>query len=200
MAATAAMDRETTALYDHYRETILERDNKQATALAFDLMQRGRGTTEILSETIRAHAPYTHVPYHQRIDAGVVRFVNNDHCLLSSRATLHLQNLVPEELRRLPLTQTVWYVPTGLDIWNQLLGKMPGHYSRRTYDPARYPDGPRPPPPTGPSRSPPSGAAPSRKASASGSPSSSAARSTTNTPSSSASGRTASAAPNCSPR
>ena len=104
----------------------------------------GARTTEILSETIRAHAPYTHVPYHQRIDAGIVRFVNNDHCLGSSRATLHLQNLVSEDLRRLPLTQTVWYVPTGLDIWNQLLGRMPGHYSRRTYDPAKYPDGPMP--------------------------------------------------------
>ena len=145
MAATATMDRETAAIYDRYRETVVGRDNGAATEIAFDLMKRGRGSTEILSETIRAHAPYTHVPYHQRIDAGVVRFVNNDHCLLSSRATLHLQNLVAEDLRRLPLTQTVWYVPTGLDIWNQLLGKMPGHYSRRTYDPAKYPDGPAPP-------------------------------------------------------
>ena len=30
----------------------------------------------------------------------------------------------------LPMAQTVWYVPTGLDIWNQLLGKAPGHYVR----------------------------------------------------------------------
>ena len=139
------MDRETVAAYDHYRETILERDNRKSLQLAFDLMKSGRPTTEIVSETVRAHAPYTHVPYHQRIDAGIVRFVNNDHCLLSSRATLHLQNYVSEELRLLPLTQTAWYVPTGLDIWNQLLGRMPGHYSRRTYDPARYPDGPAPP-------------------------------------------------------
>ena len=144
MAVTASIDRETAAIYDRYRDTVLSRDNQAATEIAFDLMKRGRGTTEILSETIRAHAPYTHVPYHQRIDAGIVRFVNNDHCLGSSRATLHLQNLVSEDLRRLPLTQTVWYVPTGLDIWNQLQGRMPGHYSRRTYDPAKYPDGPMP--------------------------------------------------------
>src|SRR5207253_3212491 len=26
--------------------------------------------------------------------------------------------------------QTVWYIPTGLDPWNQLLGKAPGHYTR----------------------------------------------------------------------
>jgi hypothetical protein len=33
-------------------------------------------------------------------------------------------------LERLPMMQTVWYVPTGLDPWNQLLGKAPGHYTR----------------------------------------------------------------------
>src|SRR5207248_1898392 len=26
--------------------------------------------------------------------------------------------------------QTIWYLPTGLDPWNQLLGKAPGHYTR----------------------------------------------------------------------
>ena len=30
----------------------------------------------------------------------------------------------------LPMAQTIWYVPTGLDPWNQLLGTMPGHYNR----------------------------------------------------------------------
>ena len=28
------------------------------------------------------------------------------------------------------MAQTVWYMPTGLDPWNQLLGKAPGHYAR----------------------------------------------------------------------
>jgi len=28
------------------------------------------------------------------------------------------------------MMQTIWYLPTGLDIWNQLLGKAPGHYTR----------------------------------------------------------------------
>ncbi|MYG90247.1 MAG: hypothetical protein F4188_01830, partial [Chloroflexi bacterium] len=144
-SSPAYMDRKTAAAYDRYRETIVERDNTSALHQAFDLIKGGRPTTEILSETIRAHAPYTHVPYHQRIDSGIVRFVNNDHCLLSSRATLGLQNMVSEEMRHLPLSQTAWYVPTGLDIWNQLKGRMPGHYSRRTYDPEKYPDGPAPP-------------------------------------------------------
>src|SRR5207248_11516616 len=63
--------------------------------------------------------PYTtlfrSVPYHQRIDEGFVRFVNNDHCLLSARTSLRLPKLLPAALEYLPLAQTVWYVPTGLD-------------------------------------------------------------------------------------
>ena len=33
----------------------------------------------MLREAIRIHGPYTHVPYHERIDKGFVNFVNNDH-------------------------------------------------------------------------------------------------------------------------
>ena len=135
-------DRETVGKYEQLRERVIERDSAGASAVTFDLIQDGRSTTEILSETVRIHAPYTHVPYHQRMDGGFVRFVNNDHALLSARATLSLQDLMPESLRHLPLAQTAWYVPSSLDIWNQLLGKMPGHYGRRTYDPSAHPDGP----------------------------------------------------------
>ena len=135
-------DRETVGKYEQLRERVIERDSAGASAVTFDLIQDGRSTTEILSETVRIHAPYTHVPYHQRMDGGFVRFVNNDHALLSARATLSLQSLMPESLRHLPLAQTAWYVPSSLDIWNQLLGKMPGHYGRRTYDPSAHPDGP----------------------------------------------------------
>ena len=28
------------------------------------------------------------------------------------------------------MAQTVWYIPTGLDIWNQKINKAPGHYAR----------------------------------------------------------------------
>src|SRR5207253_2677079 len=89
-----------------------------------------RPLPELVREIVRIHAPYTHVPYHQRLDDGVVRFVNNDHCFLSSRASTDLMKLLRPELAYLPLAQTIWYVPTGLDPWNQLLGKMPGHYVR----------------------------------------------------------------------
>ena len=84
----------------------------------------------MLREAVRIHAPYTHVPYHERIDDGYPNFVNNDHCLLSARATIHLSNRLPAEIAMLPMAQTIWYIPTGLDIWNQKINKAPGHYTR----------------------------------------------------------------------
>jgi hypothetical protein len=119
------------SLYSRLEERVLDRDQVGASAVFYDVVRAGRPLHEMLRETVRIHAPYTHVPYHQRIDGGVVRFVNNDHCLLSARTALRLRRFVGKDFQFLPLAQTVWYVPTGLDPWNQLLGKMPGHYSRR---------------------------------------------------------------------
>jgi hypothetical protein len=118
-------------LYGKLEERILARDQIGASAVFYDLVRAGRPRTEILQETVRIHAPYTHVPYHQRIDNGFVRFVNNDHCLLSARTSLHYPGYLPAALGYLPIAQTIWYVPTGLDPWNQLLGKAPGHYGGR---------------------------------------------------------------------
>jgi hypothetical protein len=118
-------------LYGKLEERILARDQVGASAVFYDLVRAGRPRAEIVRETVRIHAPYTHVPYHQRIDNGFVRFVNNDHCLLSARTSLRLPKLLSPALGYLPLAQTIWYVPTGLDPWNQLLGKMPGHYGGR---------------------------------------------------------------------
>ena len=120
----------TTAEYARLEERILARDQIGASRALYKLLEQGRPLTEITSETVRIHAPYTHVPYHQRLDDGVVKFVNNDHCLLSERVGLPLSAMVRPELARLPMAQTVWYMPTGLDPWNQLLGKAPGHYTR----------------------------------------------------------------------
>jgi hypothetical protein len=121
---------EMTNSYARLEEKILERDQTGASDIFYDLVRAGRPLPEVVGEIVRIHAPYTHVPYHQRLDDGVPRFVNNDHCLLSSRASTELMGLLRPELAYLPLAQTIWYVPTGLDPWNQLLGKMPGHYVR----------------------------------------------------------------------
>src|SRR5438445_457620 len=116
--------------YARLEERILARDQVGASAALYDLMKDKRPVIEIVAQTVRIHAPYTHVPYHQRLDDGMVKFVNNDHCLLSERVALPLMSLLPSPLRYLPLAQSVWYMPTGLDPWNQLLGKAPGHYTR----------------------------------------------------------------------
>jgi hypothetical protein len=118
------------ALYDELRDRILARDQQGASDVYYGLVRKKRPITEIIAEGVHIHAPYTHVPYHERIDDGFVNFVNNDHCLLSARAALNLARLVPEDCAALPLAQTIWYIPTGLDIWNQKILKAPGHYAR----------------------------------------------------------------------
>jgi hypothetical protein len=123
----------TATLYAELEDRCLARDQLGATTAFHGLVRAGRPLPEIARETVRIHAPYTHVPYHQRIDRGFVRFVNNDHCLSIVRAGLRLPAFVPEPLRYLPMAQAIWYVPTALDPWNQLLGKAPGHYGRRAF-------------------------------------------------------------------
>ncbi len=119
------------ALYDRLEDRCLMRDQQGASDVYYDLVRVGRPLTEIIAEGVRIHAPYTHVPYHERMDDGYPNFVNNDHCLLSARATLNLNRMLPAHLSMLPMAQTIWYIPTGLDIWNQKINKAPGHYSRQ---------------------------------------------------------------------
>src|SRR6201998_4825718 len=118
------------ALYAALEERVLGRDQAGVRRIYYDLLQARRPLQEMLAEIVRIHAPYTHVPYHERIDDGFVNFVNNDHCLLSARATLNLAKWLPAEMAALPMAQTIWYIPTGLDIWNQKINKAPGHYAR----------------------------------------------------------------------
>ncbi len=117
-------------MYRALEERIMDRDQVGASEVYYGIHQGGRPLTEQLQQAVRIHGPYTHVPYHERIDDGYVNFVNNDHCLLSARATLGLADKVSPELAGLPMAQTIWYIPTGLDIWNQKLIKAPGHYAR----------------------------------------------------------------------
>lgn len=127
-----AKDRaEAGSLYSRLEERILMRDQVGASQVFYDLIRAGRPMNEIIAEGVRIHAPYTHVPYHERIDDGYPNFVNNDHCLLSARATINLARMVPGEVSMLPMAQTIWYIPSGLDIWNQKIDKAPGHYTRK---------------------------------------------------------------------
>lgn len=130
MHAETAKGRDTAHLYSRLEERIMARDQVGASEVFYELVRSGRPLHEIIAEGVRIHAPYTHVPYHERIDDGYPNFVNNDHCLLSARATLHLTKLLPRDMAMLPMAQTIWYIPTGLDIWNQKINQAPGHYTR----------------------------------------------------------------------
>src|SRR4051812_12415968 len=121
-------------LYDKLEDRCLMRDQKGASDVYYELVRANRPLNEIIAEGVRIHAPFTHVPYHERMDDGYPNFVNNDHCLLSARATINLNRVLPPHLAMLPMAQTVWYIPTGLDIWNQKINKAPGHYTRHRGD------------------------------------------------------------------
>src|SRR3990170_2943291 len=121
------VDLESRRLYDKLEDRVLARDQKGASDAYYGLVKSGRPLPEIVNAGVKIHAPLTHVPYHERIDQGFVNFVNNDHCLLSARATTHLAKWLPKEMAGLAMAQTVWYIPTGLDIWNQKINKAPGH-------------------------------------------------------------------------
>ena len=66
-------DRETTATYARMEEKILERDQVGTSDALYDLIRARRPLTEILTETVRMHAPYTFMPYHQRLDDEIGR-------------------------------------------------------------------------------------------------------------------------------
>jgi hypothetical protein len=119
------------AAYQRLEERILARDQIGASEVYYDLLRAGRPLTEMVGEAVRIHAPITHVPYHERIDNGFVNFVPNDHCLLSARIALRMAKLVPKEMAGLPFAQTIWYIPTALDIWNQRILRAPGHHAAR---------------------------------------------------------------------
>src|SRR5436190_14881701 len=109
------VDRATSTLYAKLEDRVLARDQVGASQVYYDLVRAGRPLKEIMAEGVRIHAPYTHVPYHERIDDGYPNFVNNDHCLLSARATINLAKMVPQNLAMLPNAQTVVDIPSVLD-------------------------------------------------------------------------------------
>ncbi len=67
------------------------------------------------------------MPYRRERRADTL--INNDHTILGLRASAYLMPYLPEKYRLLPLLQSVWYIPAGLDIWNQLRVKYPGRYA-----------------------------------------------------------------------
>jgi hypothetical protein len=116
--------------FDLLTEAILERDQPKTADLFFRMVtKQGRSIGEALSVVTAAEAPFVQVPGHINIRDGSVSLINNDHTILGLRASAHLMRYLPEKYRLLPLLQSVWYIPAGLDIWNQLLARYPGRYA-----------------------------------------------------------------------
>src|SRR5262245_19886255 len=91
--------------------------------------REGRTIGAALAAVTAAEAPFVQVPSHINVRDGQITLVNNDHTILGLRTAAHLAPFLPEKYRLLPMLQGVWYIPAGLDIWNQLLGKYPGRYA-----------------------------------------------------------------------
>jgi len=115
---------------DQLTEAILARDQPRTADLFFRMVRReGRSVGEALAEMTAAEAPFVQVPSHVDVRDGQITLINNDHTILGLRASYDLAPFLPEEYRLLPLLQSVWYIPAGLDIWNQLRGRYPGRYA-----------------------------------------------------------------------
>ncbi len=116
--------------FDALTEAILDRDQPRTAGLFFDMVKKqGYSEGKALSIVTAAEAPFVQVPSHVNLRDGNVALVNNDHTILGLRTSTSLIDFVPPEYRLLPLLQSVWYIPAGLDIWNQLLAKYPGRYA-----------------------------------------------------------------------
>jgi hypothetical protein len=116
--------------FDLLTDAILQRDQPRTADLFHRMVTRdGRSIGDALSVVTAAEAPFVQVPCHVDIRDGNVVLTNNDHTILGLRASTALMAYLPEKYRLLPLLQSVWYIPAGLDIWNQLLAKYPGRYA-----------------------------------------------------------------------
>src|SRR5438093_762793 len=116
--------------YNLLTDAILARDQARTTDLFYRMVKRdGRSVGDALGVVTAAEAPFVQVPSHINFRYGHITLVNNDHTILGLRASVNLAPFVPDEYRLLPFLQSVWYIPAGLDIWNQLLGRYPGRYA-----------------------------------------------------------------------
>ncbi|HTI81277.1 MAG TPA: hypothetical protein VL614_12590, partial [Acetobacteraceae bacterium] len=95
----------------------------------FNLVRDGRSMGDALSLVTEAEAPFVQVPNHVDVRDGQITLINNDHTILGLRTSADLTSYLPQQFRMLGMLQSVWYIPAGLDIWNQLLGKYPGRYA-----------------------------------------------------------------------
>jgi hypothetical protein len=114
-----------------FQEALIQADYKRTADRFVNLLREGQRMPDLVRHGLDAAAPFLTVPSHVMVnDAGEMSNVNYDHCVLGLRASRRMMPYLPESHRQLSMAQAVWYMPQGLDVWDQLLCEFPGHYAR----------------------------------------------------------------------
>lgn len=115
----------------HFQERLITADYPTTTATFVELLKEGQTMPRLVQHAVDAAAPYLTVPSHVMVSAsGEFQGVNYDHCVLGLRASRRLLPYLSSEHQMLSMSQAIWYMPQGLDVWDQLLCEFPGHYAR----------------------------------------------------------------------
>ncbi|MGE3267236.1 MAG: hypothetical protein AB7P40_00720 [Chloroflexota bacterium] len=120
------------ATVEQLREEIQGVRYREATTTFCRLVtEEGQPIKSAIKEAIASAAPYVQVPAHiMRLPTGEMRGVNYDHTILGWRGAISLMREFEGARGILPSVQAMWYVPQGLNIWEQIICEFPGHYAR----------------------------------------------------------------------
>ena len=79
----------------------------------------GSRPTDAMTFVMDVAAPYLNVPAHAMLkNDGEMRGINYDHVILGMWRSPRMGTLLPDKFSQLPLTQAMWYLPQGMDIWS----------------------------------------------------------------------------------
>lgn len=121
-----------TATVDRLRDEIQGVRYREATTTFCRLVtEEDRPLKDMIKEAVAAAAPFVQVPSHlMRLPNGEMRGVNYDHTILGWRGAISLMGELGGTRGILPNIQAMWYVPQGLNVWEQVTCAFPGHYAR----------------------------------------------------------------------
>ena len=120
------------ASVERLREEIQSVQYREATDTFCRLVkEKDRPLKDMIKAAIAFAAPYVQVPSHlMRLPSGELRGVNYDHTILGWRGAIALMAELEGARGILPNVQAMWYVPQGLNVWEQVICQFPGHYAR----------------------------------------------------------------------
>jgi hypothetical protein len=114
-----------------FQERLINADYRKTAEAFVKLLKEGQPMPRLVQHAVDAAAPYLTVPSHVMVSpTGEFQGVNYDHCVLGLRASRRMLPYLSKEHQMLAMSQAIWYMPQGLDIWDQLLCQFPGHYAR----------------------------------------------------------------------